>query len=57
MPHLVVPGHKSPFSDTKICVLCHRDKNVCCTRMGPWGVDLHNLCPDVCVNDSETDPF
>ena len=23
----------------------------------PRGVDLTNLCPDVCVKDSETDPF
>ena len=23
----------------------------------PGGVDLNNLCPDVCVKDSETDPF
>ena len=21
------------------------------------GIDLHNLCPDVCVKDSEIDPF
>ena len=30
---------------------------ICQLSESPRGVDLTNLCPDVCVEDSETDPF
>ena len=28
-----------------------------CNAAQSQGVDLTNLCPDVCVKDAETDPF
>ena len=35
----------------------HREVHISCHVVFSWGVDLTNLCPDVCVKDSETDPF